>query len=62
MKLRYEVQPNRCNCHPETCSCPDYEVWTKDKDGNYIRRICGGQDKNTLELLCSRANKGMKRG
>jgi hypothetical protein len=31
----FEVRPNRCNCHPETCCCNDWAVY--GPDGTKVR-------------------------
>ena len=32
----YEVIPNRCKCHPETCCCNDWAVYYNDGKDIYF--------------------------
>lgn len=48
----YALVPNKCDCHPETCSCPDYTVL-------FHRQVLArGNNKWHLERMVERANAG----
>lgn len=50
--MKYEVVPNSCGCHPETCCCPDYRIL--DENGN---RVAGGMNDKAMKELVAQANK-----
>ena len=51
-KYFYEVKKSYCNCHPETCSCNDFEILF---DGKYL---CSGNNLKEMERIVARANLG----
>jgi hypothetical protein len=49
--VKYRLVPNSCNCHPETCCCPDFRII--DENGNWV---AGGMDKDQMKKLVDQAN------
>lgn len=45
----YRVEPNSCNCHPETCCCPDFVLF----HGDYI--VARGSNRTELQKLVTYA-------
>jgi hypothetical protein len=54
--VRYSVESTRCDCHPETCCCPDFTV----RKGEEI--VARGMDGPALRDLVKWANAGLERG
>lgn len=50
---KYEVRPNHCNCHPETCCCNDWAIYAPDgaKHTTYFNKINADQVCNSLNNL-----------
>lgn len=46
----YHVEPTHCQCHPETCCCPDYTLLA----GDYV--VARGGNKAELQELVDAAN------
>lgn len=40
IKQEYQVKPNSCNCHPETCCCNDWAVYSTggEKHSTHFKR------------------------
>lgn len=40
IKEKYQVKSNYCNCHPETCCCNDWAVYSADgeKHSTHFKR------------------------
>ena len=50
----YTVENTSCNCHPETCSCPEYEiVKTYEKTSFTVAR---GSNLLDLQIIVDAAN------
>jgi hypothetical protein len=43
--MKFEIKPTRCDCHPETCCCPDYTLFLDGK------RLVRDSDKENLEQI-----------
>lgn len=53
-KLEAEVRLNFCNCHPETCGCPDWAVFIgKEKHSVHFK-------KTIAQLVANAINAGIK--
>ncbi len=48
---KYSVGNGHYMCHPETCTCHDWEI--TDPKGKHH---CSSDDKEALETLCDRLN------
>jgi hypothetical protein len=49
---QYRVERTKCGCHPETCCCPDFSLWS----GNYL--VARGSNESELRKLADAGNKG----
>jgi hypothetical protein len=49
--MTYYVERNYCNCHPETCCCNGYAIYsnTDEKIGSYF-------SKKDAEIVCNEMN------
>lgn len=43
--MKFEIKPTRCDCHPETCCCPDYTLFIDGK------RLVRDSNKDNLEQI-----------
>ena len=51
MKNKYVLRNTSCDCHPETCGHPDYEIAINDAI------VCRGNNLYRMERLVDAANK-----
>jgi hypothetical protein len=52
-RIKAEVRPNWCRCHPETCSCNDWAVFQgSEKHSTHFH-------KETAELVAKALNAGL---